>query len=165
MSFTLDQGYRLSVTTWENDADNYKTNVVTVKTIEMAKALRELCKYFTSCNNTRDMAKPIAFGNSDIDSKKFGKVSYSTYYNSEAFTSYLREHEPELLDVIAEYEFQHGSWVMEDFTCREEFHENVICELVHELVDTWADGEYLRVVESVDCVYVPETVTYESVEL
>lgn len=47
----IPAGYRLTVTTWENDGDHYKTKVLEGLTKERVTALVELSKLFSSKNN------------------------------------------------------------------------------------------------------------------
>lgn len=47
----IKKGYTLTVTSWENDADNYNTNSKTVETKEEAKALYDLMQLCVSKNN------------------------------------------------------------------------------------------------------------------
>jgi hypothetical protein len=48
----VKKGYTVSVTSWENDGDNYATNTKTYDDKEYALAVLQLCKkVFASCNN------------------------------------------------------------------------------------------------------------------
>lgn len=48
----INKGYTLTVTSWENDGDNYRTKHKTVDTIEEAKRLHTICTtLFKSRNN------------------------------------------------------------------------------------------------------------------
>lgn len=47
----IPAGYRITVVSWENDADNYNTEVKEGFTEDEAKFLVELFKKFSSCNN------------------------------------------------------------------------------------------------------------------
>jgi hypothetical protein len=48
----INKGYTLTVTSWENDGDNYKTKSKTVETSEEALKINKICKeLFVSCNN------------------------------------------------------------------------------------------------------------------
>lgn len=51
MKKVINKGYTLTVTSWENDADNYNKESITVDNKEEAKALYELMKLCTSKNN------------------------------------------------------------------------------------------------------------------
>lgn len=48
----VSKGYTLSVTSWENDGDNYKTKSHTYDSKELAIAVAKMCRtIFKSCNN------------------------------------------------------------------------------------------------------------------
>ena len=48
----VNKGYTLSVISWENDGDNYRTKSKTYDTKEKAVKIAKLCKeLFVSCNN------------------------------------------------------------------------------------------------------------------
>jgi len=51
MKKVINKGYTLTVTSWENDADNYNTKSVTVESKEKAKALYDLMQLCKSKNN------------------------------------------------------------------------------------------------------------------
>lgn len=51
---TIPAGYRLTVTTWENDADNYQTVIKEgIEDINLVKFYCELAQLHTSCNDHR----------------------------------------------------------------------------------------------------------------
>lgn len=58
----IPAGYRLSVTSWENDADNYQTTVHEGLSKERVKYILELCKLFYSKNSPLKN-KGVCFGN------------------------------------------------------------------------------------------------------
>ena len=52
MKKVISQGYTITVTSWENDGDNYNTQSITVDDIERAKAIGEMCNaIFKSASN------------------------------------------------------------------------------------------------------------------
>jgi len=52
MKKVISKGYTITVTSWENDGDNYRTKSMTVESEDEAKAITEMCKtLFKSCNN------------------------------------------------------------------------------------------------------------------
>jgi hypothetical protein len=52
MKRVISKGYTISVTSWENDGDNYKTKSMVIESEDEAKAVVEMCKtIFKSCNN------------------------------------------------------------------------------------------------------------------
>lgn len=50
----IPAGYRLSVTSWANDADNYKNEMVEGLTLDEVKFRVDFIKLFTSKNNRND---------------------------------------------------------------------------------------------------------------
>jgi hypothetical protein len=133
-------GYVASVTTWENDADNYITKNLDGLSLDQANAIVELAKFFTSGSNNEGYCTKTqrkVFGNAD-DGDKFGHFSYRTYYNTEQFEIYLNTIFPELYSVLITI--------------------NTIENLVYKLIGSWCDGEYIRVAETVNIYYVPEDI-------
>lgn len=52
MKKVISKGYTVSVTSWENDGDNYKTKSMVIESEDETKAVVEMCKtIFKSCNN------------------------------------------------------------------------------------------------------------------
>lgn len=52
MKKVISKGYTVSVTSWENDGDNYRTESIVVQSKDEAKVISEMCKtIFKSCNN------------------------------------------------------------------------------------------------------------------
>lgn len=48
----VKKGYTISITSWENDGDNYRTRTITVDNKDYALAVLQMCKdIFVSCNN------------------------------------------------------------------------------------------------------------------
>ena len=39
----IEKGYTLTVTSWENDGDNYRTESMTVETLEEARKIHKIC--------------------------------------------------------------------------------------------------------------------------
>jgi hypothetical protein len=49
----IEKGYTLTVTSWENDGDNYRTESMTVETLEEARRIYRVCtELFKSCNKS-----------------------------------------------------------------------------------------------------------------
>jgi hypothetical protein len=51
MKKVLEKGYTITVVSWENDGDNYKTKSKTVKTIEEARVIHKICKELFMLND------------------------------------------------------------------------------------------------------------------
>ena len=64
----IKAGYMVCVTTWENDADNYKTKVLSGLTKPQAIAVKKFCKFFTS-----DERNNYTFGNEETVDYEFIK--------------------------------------------------------------------------------------------
>jgi hypothetical protein len=54
MKLVVKKGYTLTCTSWENDADNYRTKSITVQDKEEAKAIKELCDIIFKSENNGD---------------------------------------------------------------------------------------------------------------
>lgn len=65
----IPAGYQLHVTTWENDADAYNTEIFSGLTETDVKFLLSIAKKFVSKNNSRN-----GLGNGGVPSKKLLKV-------------------------------------------------------------------------------------------
>jgi len=65
------QGYQVSITTWENDADHYKKQITSGLTLEMAKAYVDIAKMFNSRNATNP-----GFGNGVLNEDEFEQIMY-----------------------------------------------------------------------------------------
>ncbi len=50
----IKAGYRLSVTSWENDADNYQTKIKEGLSEDQTRLYLDLCKLHTSRNDRKD---------------------------------------------------------------------------------------------------------------
>lgn len=51
MKKVISKGYTISVTSWENDGDNYKTESMTVESKDEAKAIIKMCKKLFHSDN------------------------------------------------------------------------------------------------------------------
>lgn len=56
----IKKGYNIEVTSWENDADNYRTKTYTVETLEFAEVILKMCKELFE---TYHDGKQIGIGN------------------------------------------------------------------------------------------------------
>lgn len=54
----IKAGYRLTVTSWENDADNYATKVIDGLTFERARICAAYCELFNSDDAVRNAYEP-----------------------------------------------------------------------------------------------------------
>lgn len=62
MKKVINKGYTLTVTSWENDGDNYNTKSLTVDSIEEAKSYYNLMQLCKSKNSKREKGI-MSFGN------------------------------------------------------------------------------------------------------
>ena len=58
----INKGYTLTVTSWENDGDNYNTNSITVSKEEKAKAYWNMMKLCTPKNRSEDVKLGNTYG-------------------------------------------------------------------------------------------------------
>jgi hypothetical protein len=64
------RGYTIEVTSWENDGDNYRTERMTVDTLEEAKKIKSICKQLFASENDTVYAVGNTMdgkGNSNVD--------------------------------------------------------------------------------------------------
>lgn len=127
-------GYRVTVTSWENDADNYNTEMLEGLSENAVKFVIDLCKLCYSQNNWKG---PKGFGNMYDPSE--GEM--------EGFL--------EAIQGVIDSHPDHG---MEYCDTPDGVMETIISEL------GLSGGEYyVRVLESVKIEYVPEEITLEEV--
>ena len=131
----LAKGYTISVTSWENDGDNYKTKSMTVKSKEEATAIVNMCKtLFKSCNNGKG-----GIGNTNEGDENTADETILNYVKSN----------PEILFGKTMTDEQIIEHVM-----------NYSCELMGS-----SEYYYSRVFESCDVVYSESDVYSEKVKL
>lgn len=150
-------GYYADVTTWENDGDNYKTKTSRFNTFAELFAFVKFCEYFGSCNRKSKGLKQN-FGNSDVswgsgEDAKFGNDagSYRTYWHPVGFYNYIKAGDGIVYQLLK-------SKLKGDET--EEANIEAVVWDVMSAIGTWCDGEYIRVVETVETYYVKEDVTF-----
>ena len=94
----IPAGYRVSVTSWENDADNYKTNVFEGLTKERVEFLAELLPHFYSGSNNRGKT----FGNMyEPSDSRYAEAAARIREVMERHRAGLTEDELEILDETA----------------------------------------------------------------
>lgn len=147
-------GYYAEVTTWENDGDNYKTDTARFDTFKELFAFVKFCEYFGSCNRQENRLKQN-FGNADIVwsgglDDKFGEVGYRTYWHPVGFYEYIKASDSAVYQLLK-------SKVKGEET--PESIEKAVWDVMG-AIGTWCDGEYVRVVESIETYYAKEDVTF-----
>lgn len=95
---TIPAGYRLTVTSWENDADAYKTEVIEGLSNERVSYLVDLCKMLSEDNPANDQRSPTFKRNLRLNNQ----------YDPEA---HQIEHVMDALDKIV---LKHGEHLSED---------------------------------------------------
>lgn len=124
----IKAGYQLHITTWENDADNYKTETINGLTKGEVKYLISVAKLFYS-ENGRNC---IEFGNSSCSNENRKKL----------WESFKKIPVP---DDVSEY------WILNDIN---ELNDAFICRLI----GIWNEGSLFRVYDSFKVYYIPEEV-------
>jgi len=135
----IPKGYRLTVTSWENDGDSYNTTITEGLTLPQVKLLVELALLHKSKNNW-----PAGFGNMYEPNDREQKTYVA------AMRTLFKRHPPEAMpdENIAEY------LDTEDFgDCAHEF--------VHDLFGS--SEFYTRVYESHKVEWIPEDILIEDV--
>ena len=130
----IKKGYTLTVTSWENDGDNYNTKSKTVQTLEEAKVWYEMMQLCES-NNTRGL------GNTYNGFNKQQK---------EIAVNFLKKHHTILLP-------------HDDIEANEDNLEDWFCSLAGELLD-YSEHNACRVMESCVVTYSPVDVIPEIIE-
>lgn len=151
MKKVISKGYTVSVTSWENDGDNYKTKSMVIESEDETKAVVEMCKtIFKSCNNDEG-----GIGNSmdyEAESAKLIIVDFMIKHPVLIDKTFLEENS-ELKNIIN----------LKDEGDIEEAIEDLDDSILDELVDTCmhynsqlmggSECYYSRVCEKVDVTY------------
>ena len=139
MKKVISKGYTLSVTSWENDGDNYRTESITIDNKELAIAVARMCKeLFASSNNGEG-----GIGNlMEDDDKKAKKI----------ILSYMKAH-PELYPKI-----RNNKKISDDKLIRICMEYN--CDLMG-----GSEYYYSRVFDSFSLTYAPEDIFLEEISI
>lgn len=151
MKKVISKGYTLTVTSWENDGDNYKTKSLTVESEEEAKSLTQMCNtLFKSCNNGEGGIGNMCEG--EEEGAKELIVHFMIKHPVLIDTSFIEENS-ELKNLIN----------LKDEEAIEEAIEDLDDSILEELVDTCmhynnqlmggSEYYYSRVCERVDVTY------------
>jgi len=135
----IPAGYRVTISSWENDADNYKDTIHEGITKERVEYILELCKMFKSGSNNGGKT----FGNmGEYDSGRLAKAE-------QAVRVVLEKHRA----VLNEYE-------LANLECAED--EMEVCEIVSEFLDV---SEYytFRVYDSAKVEHIPHEIRMDNV--
>ena len=124
-------GYILEVTTWENDADNYKTVPIYGLELNDVKFLIKFFSHFKSSSRNS-----VNFGNSDLDPENTAKIM-------EVFKKTFNECPPSSPDIFADFkEFIDNEWDINE------------C-LIYDIIGTWYESQMYRVADNFNVYYVP----------
>ena len=131
---TIKSGYRITVVSWENDADNYRT--ITRDGLLKEEAQRDV-----------EFLKLIAgsYNRHDTDNKVFGNLYEPRPPAIEAFTDAVRQ-------LMAKYDIEvNEEWPLDYFL-------EEVCEYTG-----WSEGYTTRVVDQITVEYVPTEIVIEDV--
>lgn len=134
----IKPGYQLHITSWENDADNYKTEVIQGLTKEDVQFyLHFLRHFYSSYCRYKDMIGP-GYGNLDIDEC----MEAESIAITSAFEAFPPS-SPQLLDDVK----QSIEFWKENSRCS--------CDWVYKTIGTWGEGDRYRVFDSFEVYYIP----------
>ena len=141
----IPAGYRLSITSWENDADAYGTEVLEGLTKERVEFLLELCNLFKSGSNTSGKT----FGNLyEPNSTQQAKAEA-------AITAVMEKHKP----VLTEYELEQLTVVADP---ADPYSGPEYSEFVGDLLG-YSENYTYRVYNGAKVEYIPHEITMEDV--
>ena len=136
----IPAGYRVTISSWENDADNYKDTIHEGITKERVEYILELCKLFKSgCNNGgKTFGNMTEYGGN----ARFAKAALSVRAVLEKHRAVLNECE------------------LENLECDED--EMAVCAVVYEFLDS---SEYylFRVYDVAKVEYIPHEIRMDDV--
>jgi hypothetical protein len=139
MISTIPAGYIVSITTYENDGDNYRTDDYFGLTKEEVNFYKWIISFFNRNSST--------FGNTEVDLDKIESIK--NQFEPSEFPTFAK-----LLDEYLS-EFSNNSTTEEI-----QWFDN----WVSSIVDTWFDYNYYRKVDSVQVLWNPELVQFIEVE-
>lgn len=125
----IPSGYQLHITSWENDADNYKTKILSGLT-------KEDVQFYLHFLNHFEMDKPYENG------------SITEYPDAEkiAITNAYEKCRPTSSHLLEDVENSIEHWKTSDDSC----------DWVYETIGTWGEGDFYRVFDSCE-VYLIRT--------
>lgn len=144
----IPAGYRITVESWENDADNYKTKIMEGLQKASVEFLVDFVELFHSQNNYRG---PKGHGNMyDPDVNKLNNFR-------EAYVEVIKKHitkdtEPKLLEYF---------WDEDNNLMYDDSHDGVM-ELAYEL-GLSGGAFYARVLDSIKVEYIPNEIVLQDV--
>lgn len=131
-------GWHVTVVSWENDADNYKTESKCFETQDQASFVVDLLKNFSSNHSSK-------FDENFLGNCQFFRDGMYEKYK-QAVTAFIQQ-------LSMRYNVPE-EW--SDYGYVDE------C-IIYELVGQWMDGECMRVVEKIRLDYIPEDIYVENI--
>jgi hypothetical protein len=125
----IKAGYLLQITTWENDGDNYSTKSFSGLDYNECVFMAKVCELFASRYSNLK-----GFGNSDRR-------------DSQVFNAYR--------ELLSDFKKNYGELPL-DF---DEEEDDYISDILYDIVGTWCDGDYWRVVENYKVYYFNQDVS------
>lgn len=165
----IPTGYLLKLTTWENDADNYATVFTAdIQTTDEVNFFIEIAELFYSCHSSNDPNKRT-YGNSDRSDEApdpSNKYQRDTdYYLVDDIKKIVDEYRSKGLVIPDGWDY--STWDKSNLPKDPTWDVDLCwyCDLLSDFgIDTWADGEYWRVLENWEVFFVPsqiENVTHK----
>ena len=140
----ISKGYTISVTSWENDGDNYNTQQITVDSLDMARAVSKMCTtLFLSENNGQG-----GIGNS-CDLNSTIKYKISKFFKENPILINAEQHR-ELIEI-------------EDEDEEEDFLVDICSDWAYQLLGN-SEFYYCRVAESVSVTYSDRDIFLEEIK-
>ncbi len=133
MKVIIPQGYIIEITTWENDGDNYKTEKLNGLSKEKCLFYKNIAEAFYRTNSSKH-----GFGNKECGSgirEKFIELFGEKYKEL-----YCQD------EVKEDIEENLGYWISDCF---------------YDVIGTWNDDDYWRVVDNYKIYFVPKAIEYE----
>ena len=100
-------GYQIRVETWENDGDDYETNIISGLTYDDVKFYKELVMCFTSCNNPRTGG---GMGNEDQSKQTLSELLNEVLEDHPKISDALREVIEKSMDDIYGFFYKFLNW-------------------------------------------------------
>jgi hypothetical protein len=153
----ITKGIKLDITSWENDADHYKTISLNGLSEETAKFFVEFANLFTSGSNNNGKTYGNAYDSSDVDwvqLRKDAKVIFAKYPNAKLYDRTIKDI---LTEIKAGCELSDDELKAAEYPgeCSEI---SFICDIEYKLFGESAEDRVFRVFESFKAFYIPEDI-------
>lgn len=138
----LKQGYRLTITTWENDGDNYKHKELG-EDGELTEIGIRYILHMLQLFSAQTRSNSPNIGNEEFERLFIHLETFVDHHND--FAKRYNQSGYPIFDAWADDDSENA----EALAALEKF--------IYEYVGDWADGEFVRVFESAKVHYVPKT--------